>query len=103
MRPDSVIYFISFTESKNRARDTIKTPVKRQVFAEKKSIRQSEFYQAATSGLKPELMFVVWKQEYAEESELEFDGKMYTITRAFEKNDNELELICSGLVNKAVT
>jgi SPP1 family predicted phage head-tail adaptor len=103
MRFDSVIFLISNTETKNRVRDTIRTPVKRETYAEKQSIRQSEFYQAATSGLKPEITFVIWALEYNGEVELEYNGKNYVIIRTFDKNDKELELICSGIVNKAAT
>jgi SPP1 family predicted phage head-tail adaptor len=100
MRFDNVIYLIPVTSSENDIGDPIKIDgEKRQVFAEKKSVRQSEFYQAAATGLKPELTFVVWSQEYGGESKLEYNGKLYNIIRTFEKNDREIELVCSGLVN----
>lgn len=99
MRFDKEIYLIGFTNADNEMGDPIKIPVKRQVFAEKNSVRQSEFYQAAATGLKPELTFVIWRLEYNGESALEYEGKTYTIIRSFEKNDKEMELICDGLVN----
>ena len=99
MRKDKIIYLIGFTQSENDISDTIKTPVLRETFAEKKSIRQSEFYQAAATDLKPELTFVVWTLEYNGESALKYEEKTYNIIRTFEPNDKEMELICSGLVN----
>ncbi|MCR8635750.1 phage head closure protein [Paenibacillus radicis (ex Xue et al. 2023)] len=98
MRFDKQIYLISVTTGVNDVGDpiTIRTP--RETFAEKKSVRQSEFYQAAAAGLKPVLTFTVWTLEYAGETELEFEGTTYTIARTFEKNDKEMELVCSGLV-----
>lgn len=99
MRFDKVIYLISTTGETNVLGDAIQSsPSKRQTFARKDSIRQSEFYQSAKTDLKPELTFIVWTQEYNGEQELEYKGRKYTIIRTYEKNDKEIELICSGLV-----
>lgn len=98
MRFNSVIFLIKVTHGENEIGDLIETTDKRQTFAEKKSVRQSEFYQAAATGLKPEVTFNIWNQEYNGESQLEYDEKIYTIIRVFQKNNKEVELICSGLV-----
>ena len=61
-----------------------------QVFAEKKSVRQSEFYAAYQVGLKPTLLFVVNECDYKyasteqnEPSEIEYEGKRYTVIRTY--------------------
>lgn len=72
------------------------------VFANKKSVRQSEFYQAMTAGLKPELMFEVRSKDYAGQESLVYDNKEYVIIRTYSKNDEITELVCSGIVNKGV-
>jgi SPP1 family predicted phage head-tail adaptor len=100
MRRDSVIYLIHVTYGENSIGDSIENIEKRQTFAKKKSIRQSEFYQAASTGLKPELTFEIWLREYNGESKLEYNGKQYNIIRTFEKNNEDLELICEGLVGE---
>lgn len=63
---------------------------KTQVFANKKSVRQSEFYAAYQVGLKPTLLFVVnaCDYEYAsteqnEPTEVEYEGKKYTVIRTY--------------------
>lgn len=100
MRLDSEITLLGgMTSGKNAMGDAIKAPSRRKIFAEKNSIRQSEFYQAASTGLKPELSFTVWTLEYQGEKSLEFEGVAYTIIRTFDKNNREMELICSGLTN----
>lgn len=71
----------------------------RQVFANKKSIRQSEFYAAALAGLQPQLMFVVRTAEYDDEKKLRYNGADYNIIRTFDKNGEMMELVCSGVVN----
>lgn len=93
-----MIYLISVTHAPNDMGDAIKTPGRRETFAEKKSVRQSEFYQAAATGLKPELTFVIWEKEYRGEPQLEHDGQMYTIIRTYTPNDSTIELTCSGMV-----
>ena len=97
-----VINLVSITIVENDMGDQIETPVKRQVFADKKSVRQNEFYQAAATGLKPELMFVIRTIEYGQEPKLEYNSKTYTIIRAYEKDDEFVELVCQGLVNGVI-
>lgn len=70
------------------------------VFANKKSVRQSEFYQALATGLKPEIMFEVRSLEYTGQENLVYNNKEYVIIRTYSKNDEITELVCSGLVIK---
>ncbi|MFD2442930.1 phage head closure protein [Bacillus sp. CGMCC 1.16607] len=94
MRFNSIIYLINVSLESDELKNQIeKTAEKRQTFAEKKSVRQSEYYQAAVSGLKPEIVFLVWTLEYQGESKLEYEGKVYSIIRTFEKN-GFTELVC---------
>ena len=67
-----VVKLISVTVTENDMGDIIETPVERQVFADKQSVRQSEFYQAAATGLRPELMFVVRSVDYNGEQKLKY-------------------------------
>jgi len=96
-----VIKLISYTTTENELGDTIEVPTERQVFADKQSVRQSEFYQAATTGLRPELMFVVRTIEYNGESRLKYNGKEYSIIRTYDKDGELTELVCQGVVNRA--
>lgn len=99
-----VINLISITDSTNDLGDPIKVPNKGPiVFADKQSIRQSEFYQAAAVGLKPELTFIIRTCEYNQEPQLEFNSKTYNIIRTYEKDSEFIELICQGVVNNATT
>jgi SPP1 family predicted phage head-tail adaptor len=87
--------------SENDIGDTIEFPSNpRQVFANRKSISQTEFYQAAATGLKPEIKFEVRTIEYQGERLLEFNNRDYTILRTYDKNGEITELVCSGLVNE---
>ena len=95
-----VVKLISVTVTENDMGDIIETPVEREVFADKQSIRQSEFYQAAATGLRPELMFVVRSIDYEGEPKLKYNGKKYAIIRTYDKDGELTELICQGVVNK---
>ncbi len=56
---NEVISLITIDESTNEVGDLVKVKTNKDVFAELKSIGQTEFYQAKALGLKPELKFVL--------------------------------------------
>lgn len=95
-----VIDLVAVTNGENDIGDIVETETPRQVYANKKSIRQTEFYQAMAAGLRPEIMFEVRYAEYAGEPKLRHAGKTYNIIRTYTKNDEMIELICSGLVTQ---
>lgn len=96
-----VVKLLSFVISENDLGDAIKTPIEREIYADRQSIRQSEFYQAAATGLRPELMFVVRSIDYNNESVLIYNGKEYRVIRTYDKDGELTELICQGVVNNA--
>jgi SPP1 family predicted phage head-tail adaptor len=98
-----VIKLISITIGENDMGDPIEITTEREIFADKQSIRQSEFYQAAATGLRPELMFVVRTIDYNQELKLKYNDKEYTIIRTYDKDGELTELICQGVVNNAAT
>ena len=60
------------------------------VFAEKKSVRQSEFYSAAAVGLKPELVFSVEERDFEsaateqyDPTELIYNDRHYNVIRTY--------------------
>lgn len=89
---------VAWEQSPSGAPKPIETP--RQVFANKRSVRQSEFYAAAMVGLRPEIMFEVRTIEYNGEEKLEYQGKRYDILRTYDKNGEITELVCTEVVNE---
>lgn len=67
--------------------EPIRTMAWRGVFANKKSVRQSEFYQAANVGLKPELVFEVRSFEYNNDEKVRYGDDEYFIIRAYENGE----------------
>lgn len=68
--------------------EVVKDATYRKVYANKKSVRQSEFYQGASAGLKPELVFEIRSIEFGDEEYIRFNGNMYTIMRTYENGEN---------------
>jgi len=68
--------------------DPIRTPV----LCQKKSIGRNEFYNAANTGLRPELIFVIHAYEYNNEPVVNFEGKDYRVIRTYSVSFEELEL-----------
>lgn len=96
---DDTIILVSETDTVDKYGDTVTTPTERQIFAEVKSIGQSEFYQAQAVGLKPEIKFVIADfADYQNEKVLKytpFGGtkELYTVLRTYRTN-NRLEIVC---------
>lgn len=67
----------------------------REVFANRKSVRQTEFYQALAAGLKPEIVFEIREQEYEGEKKARHEGTDYHVIRTYSRNGEVLELVCS--------
>ena len=55
---------IALTATVSDSGDAIDAESSSTVYADKQSIRQSEFYQAMATGLRPELMFVIRSIDY---------------------------------------
>lgn len=67
----------------------------RQVFCGVRSIGQSEFYQAQTTNLQPEIKVVLADYlDYQGETLVEYDGTRYSVLRTF-RAGQELELVLS--------
>ena len=96
---NDVIQLLTTTVSTtvNSVGDFDKTRISRQVFADVRSIGMKEYYQAVTTGLKPEIKFVLEDyNDYQNEKEIAYNGIRYEVIRAYRTTTNLLELICAG-------
>lgn len=99
-----LIYLVDFRETgeADEYSDPVKERVETQRFAALRSIGQSEFYQAATSGFKPEIKFVL--QDYADydgQPCLRWKNVLYKILRTYRTQTGEIEIVCYGGVRDA--
>ena len=97
---NQIIKLVSETSKIDEYGDKLEDRTERVTFAELKSIGQSEFYQAHSVGLKPELKFVLPDYlEYQGEKILKYkdlnetEEQEYSIIRTY-RNGNELEVVC---------
>lgn len=66
------------------------------IFANKKSVRSSEFYQAASIGKAVQAMFEVYTADYIETAKyVIFEEKKYEIVRVYD-NGEKTEIICTS-------
>ncbi len=70
------------------------TPIRRDVFAELRSIGMSEYYKAQAIGITLTAVAVVYRCDYDEETEVEFNGKTHDVIRTYTspKDHNRIEL-----------
>ena len=78
--------------AKSRTGATVDTK-ETEVFAEKKSVRQSEFYAAAAVGLKPELVFLVDERDFSMAATEQYDP---TEVIYGERHYNIIRTYCTG-------
>lgn len=94
------IDLVSVTREQNEIGDTIDVETSKRVYASRKSVRQSEFYQAMASGLKPELMFLISVFDYNNEKTVIYNGDRYSVIRAYVTESDHMEIVCEGLTNR---
>ncbi|WP_370014316.1 phage head closure protein [Paraclostridium bifermentans] len=97
---NDVLELIKEVEGKeNEIGDIIPSKEYTEIFAERKSITQNEFYQAQASGLKPAMKFEINAFEYNDETHVRYEGKEYKIMRTYQKNIEKIEITLEGVVN----
>lgn len=94
-----VIRLIGYTQTVDEYGDPIRVETSREIFATPRSIGMREFYQAAATGLKPELAFVLTDYlDYQGEEIVEHEGTRYRVLRTY-RTGQELELTVYREVN----
>lgn len=103
MQEWNVIYLIDYTNTEeiDEYGDLVLIENKTKVYARCKSIGQSEFYQAQTSGLKPEIKFVLaTSRDYKGQEEIVFDNVRYKVLKTYISLDDSIEITCYGGVRE---
>lgn len=103
---NEIIYLVSYEDSGevDGYGDKILKPVYARRFAKFKSVSQSEFYQAQTAGLKPEIKLELADYfDYAAQEEVVYDGVLYKVLRTYRTTSNSIELTLYGGVHNVST
>lgn len=94
---NDVIQLRSYTEHTDEYGLTKRTITDRTVFAQMKSIGQTEFYQAQADGLKPEMKFILADYyDYQNEKEVVYEGKVYSVLRTY-RDGKRIEITVYGV------
>ena len=96
---NDIILLVTETQTTDAFGDPVVTRTARKVFCRVASVGSKEFYQAAATGMQPEIKFVLADYlEYKGEKIVLYDGTTYHVLRTY-RNDQELELTCYTEVN----
>lgn len=99
-RKDKLIHLVTILHGIDENDNPIEVQAERPVFAAEKSIRDREFYAAASYDMRPEITYVVWAREYKGEQHIAVgkveDDQQYQLIRTYKPNPEEIELTCSG-------
>ena len=64
------------------------------VWADQKSAGRTEFYQSAQAGMKADIIFGIHTSDYSGQTEIEYEGQIYEVTRTYQKGLDVVELTC---------
>lgn len=70
-------------------------PTKTEIYANVKSVRRTEFYEALRSGITAAVVFDIFAHDYDGQRLIEYDGEVYKVERAYQTKIDRLELTCS--------
>lgn len=104
MQEWNVITLVSYenTGAQDDYSDDILSEVRKNVYAECRSIGQTEFYQAQTAGFKPEIKFVLnTSRDYDGQEEIIFSGIRYKVLKTYIPQNDSIEITCYGGVRDA--
>lgn len=94
------IKLISITVTDDDIGNQIQEENTTEVWAEETGIRQSEFYNAAVAGLRPEKTFIIWANEYTGQVKVECNSVKYKVIRTYinPAKSEMVELICEKVI-----
>lgn len=90
-----VVKLMAVINNRNSFGEPVQSLTPREVFANKKSVKGAEFYQALATGIRPEIVFEIREVEYEGETVLEYEGRKYDIIRTYSRGGDWVELTCS--------
>ncbi len=95
---DEIAYLISsISKGRDENNYEITEEIRKEIFVEEKGTTRSEFYQAARADMKISKTLVTSQWDYSGETEIEHDGKRYTIIKSFPVSGERIELSCSEM------
>lgn len=91
---DVIAYLIGYTVTLNDYKQEVTTETQSQIFAKKKSVSRTEFYNGGKAGLQPKFRLKTAVIDYNGELVVELDGVRYGIYRTYNVSEDYIELYC---------
>lgn len=91
---DVIAYLLGKAITMNQLKQEVEVDTRTEIFAQKESISQSEFYKGGEAGLKPDFRLITAIIDYNGEREVELDSEKYGIYRTYERDEDYIELYC---------
>ncbi len=94
------IKLVSITVTDDDIGNQIPVETVTEIWAEETGVRQSEFYNAAVTGLRPEKTFIIWANEYTGQVKVECNSVKYKVIRTYinPAKSEMVELICEKVI-----
>lgn len=90
------LILLSYTETVDSDGYVTKTETRRGIFCTfVEGTNRTEFYEAYKAGLRLSASCELWEADYQGEQKCEFNGKLYSIVRAYTTGNETLELSLS--------
>ena len=97
-----VLYLLEEVETFDKLNRPHTSFKENKVYANKKSVKRTEFYQAQAAGFKPEKCFEIRTIEFDEDkfTHAKYNDVIYKILRSYEVDSEKTEITLTGLSNK---
>lgn len=95
MQYSNIIELVSIKSGISDAGYPTESEIKKEAFADVKSVRRSEFYEALKQEMCLAIAFDVRCCDYKNEKYVDFEGQRYKVVRAYTKDGEIVELNCS--------
>lgn len=73
----------------------VETECRKEVFADVRSVKRSEFYKSLQAGLELSAAFLLRICDYEGQTRIEYEGKRYDVERVYTGDGELVELNCS--------
>lgn len=86
------IYLVSQTKTQNAIGEWVSVETQRKVYANVKSVTQTEYFSASQVGLNPDFRFTMFAHDWQGEMIVEYNGLRYAVYRVYVATTDRLEL-----------
>lgn len=95
MRMDEQLVLIDTVTTVSDVGIPVLTETKTTVWADKLSAKRSEHYAANAAGIRVDMVFSINADDYAGQTEVEWNSTKYNVVRSFQTGRGRVELTCA--------